>query len=156
MRDFLKFIDLVALLLQEVSDAGVFFGGYGRFPRHDPDIVAFGPADHGHRVVVIEIDDPVLGFERPDKLHAPDCVGLGVPYEPSRVVLLERAIRAAFVESECRRNRSVFVQAVGLNGVVGVCFNKGRYVGNDIPISHESLEVDIIDGFDRFHSLASG
>ena len=47
LLNFLEFIDIIALVLQKVDDERVFCGRDGRIPRHDPDIVAFGPPDDG-------------------------------------------------------------------------------------------------------------
>ena len=33
-------------------------------------------------------------------------------------------------------------------------FNEGWYAGNDIPVSHETVEIDKFDGIDRLHCLA--
>ena len=69
---------------------------------------------------IVEIDDQVLGLDRPDELHAPGGVGPGVPHETPRVVLLALPVERVRIEGEYRVDGAVVVQQVlsskGANG----------------------------------------
>ena len=52
-------------------------GRHRRRARHEPGIVPRRPADHRPAIVVRYRENPVLGLDRPEELHAPD--GIAAP-----------------------------------------------------------------------------
>ena len=50
---------------------------------------------------------------------------------------------------------TVIKQTIGLHRVVGVTFEEGRYMGDDIPVAHEARQVDMFGGAYRHRSRAA-
>jgi hypothetical protein len=55
------------------------------------------------------------------------------------MVLFERTIKAALIESEGGRHGSIAFESVGFDSIKGIFLDKGRYAGDDIPVPHETV-----------------
>ena len=97
----------------------------------------------GLRVVVVKVDDTVVGLDGPDETHSPASVGIRILDESLRVVTLLIAVEAILAEDKRRRDRAVLVQFVSLYGVVRAFFEKSRNIGDHIPIAHKAIEIDV-------------
>ena len=108
LRNALDLGDVVAEGLDHAQQHLVVLLGDIGLARHDPYEVALLAADDRLRIVVIEIDDPVIGLDRPDEAHPPEGVRPGIADEALRVVLLLLAIETAVAERERRRDRASY------------------------------------------------
>ena len=114
---------------------------------HDPHIPTVRYTDDGGLVGIIEIGDEVGGFEGPDELHTPLGIGLEVMDEAARVVGLEGSGEIACVEHVGGCNRAIGVELVTFDAIEGVVFDEGGNMCDDIPVTHEAVEVDApVDG----------
>ncbi len=73
---------------------------------------------------------------------------------PRGLIFLEGTIKTAFIKFEGSRHGSVIIKPVGFNGIECVLFDKCRNAGNDVPVTHKTIQVNSIDSVDRFHCLA--
>ena len=139
--------DVVAVInepLHEFFVAG-FRNGFGA--GHDPDVTTIRHTDDRGLVGFVEIGDEVGGLKGPDKLHTPFGIGLVVIDEAARVVSLERPCEIALVKNVSGRNRAIGVQLVTFDPIEGVVFDEGGNMCNDVPVTHEAVEVDAsVDG----------
>lgn len=125
--------------------------GFGdlRCTGHDPGVVAGAAADDGLRIVLVDVDDDVLGLDRPDELHAPDRVVGAFAHRADRAHGVDLGVEAALALAEGGLDLAVVAQFVGFDGVVGFAFEEGRDIGDHVPIAHEAGQVDAVDGRDR-------
>ena len=122
-----------------------FWDGFGA--GHDPDILTIRYTDDGRLVGIVEIGNEVGGLEGPNKLHTPLGIGLEVMDEAARVVGLEGSGEIACVEHVGGRDRAIRVELVTLDTIEGVVFDEGGNMCDDIPVTHEAVEVDApVDG----------
>ena len=59
----------------------------------------------------------------------------------ARRIFFRLAVERAIAKGKRHRDGAVAIQAVRLNGVVRTFFNKGGNVGDDIPVTHEALQI---------------
>lgn len=132
--------------------------GEGFASRHDPGVFAVGNADDGGLVVIVQVHDEVGGLEGPDEAHAPLGARLAVVDEAARAIGFQGAVEAVLVEGVGGGDGAVLGEAVGFDAVVGFIFDEGGDVGDDIPVAHETFEVDwAVEGAQRFRARgASG
>ena len=142
MGDGAEFGDVVVVIDEPFYKFVVlsFWDGFGA--GHDPDILTIRYTDDGRLVGVIEISNQVGGFEGPDKLHSPFGIGLPIMDEATRVVRFEGSCEIACAKNVGGRNRAISVEFVTFDTIEGVIFDEGGNMCDDIPVTHEAVEVD--------------
>jgi hypothetical protein len=99
--------------------------------------------------VIVEINDKVFRFERPDEAHTPFSVGLGVfNKSPGRVAFFW-AVKGVLAEREYGFYSTVICQPVRLHSVVRAFLQSGWDIRYDVPVPHKAIYIDIVDGAHR-------
>ena len=147
MGDEAELRDVVAVIDEPLDEFFVAGLRKGFGTGHDPDVTTIRHTDDSGLVRIVEIGDEVGGLKGPDKLHTPLGISLAVIDEAARVVCLERPGEIACVENVSCRNRAIGVQLVTFDTIKGVVFDEGGNMCDDMPVTHEALEIDAaVDG----------
>ena len=124
-------------------------------PSHDPNIIALITANNGVLVLLIQVDNPVVGFDRPNKLHAPHRIALTIAHKAAGTVGFFLAIQSTGIKSKGRGDTTVHIEPIGFNWIVGVDLEKRRYAGYHIPIAHKAWQIDRRNGLQRWRRTAT-
>jgi hypothetical protein len=90
-----------------------------RRTRHYPNIVPGISGYDGAGIILVKISNNKFRLERPDELHAPDCVASVFDHKTTRVITLFRAIKSALAKNVSRVDAAVFFELVGFNRING-------------------------------------
>lgn len=138
---------VVAVQIQLIDDRLDSFFRKMRVPAHDPDVLLIRHADHGPLVVRSKSDHQVIKFQRPEWGHFPVSIRVFV-VDPAFLRNLfngtgEGTLIVIKTDVDPVRLR---VPLVGFNGVEDIFLKEGEASGDDIPISHEAVSFDEVDG----------
>jgi len=101
--------------------------------------------DDGLLVVVAEMDDHVVGFEGPNKLHLPTRVARVILTGISRrTVGFQFPVNAALAELVGGLHPSLGVEGVLLHRIVRVLVDYDWRVAMHKPWSHEALQIHLL------------
>jgi hypothetical protein len=70
------------------------------------------------------------------------------------MIFLNRAVQAALVESECGGHGSVVIKPISFDDVLSIFLDEIWDIGDDLPVTHKTIKVDIIHSMYGFHRLA--
>lgn len=134
---------VVAFVGSRSEGLRVFFLRELRGAGHDPDEAVVGIPDRGAAVVRSEVDDEERGFERPEKLHSPVGIRCLIDYGGDGFHLAARGVEGFFVEDVADVYFSIRPERVNVHGANIVLFHEPGDGADDIPVTHEALEVDV-------------
>src|SRR5690606_1736047 len=140
----LEIFRIVTCLPHDTDQFTVILFGNPGFARHNPYVVSFGAANYRVLIGGVYVHDEVFRLDRPNKLHTPHGVVFFI-YKARWVIHFEWAVKGPLAKPECSSHRLVRFQRIAFDGVVCLFLEERRYIGNHIPIPHESLQIKIVN-----------
>ena len=142
MGDEAEFGDIVAVIDEPFYEFFVAGLRKGFGTSHDPDITTVRDTDDSRLIGIVEISDEVGSLKRPNKLHTPLGISLVIIDEATWVVSLEGPGEIALVKHVGGRNCAIGVELVTFDTIKGVVFDEGGDVCDDVPVAHETIQIN--------------
>ena len=141
LRHKAQFIQVITLLLNDAKQSLIVILCDDRLPGHQPDVIALGSTYDCELIFWIYVDDSIFGLDGPNKLHTPNRIARAFSDKSCRLIGLALTFKTAFIKGKSCGDPSIHGLGIAFNRIVGICFNEGRNIGYDKPITGEPVQI---------------